>query len=936
MLKNILNTIINNDNVVYDENKPYSFITFLKYYDNAVDIKTIISEYEEYIQQWCVTKNNQYNIDIYKQIIQQQYIALLQEITLDYTTVEEKRFLSSLTFNEETIQNTDKLNSLLDIILPFYIEKINNICKYYINKRNEYKANLQIDKVISSPLALKKMVKNIILDELESNNNEYSSVPLSALNDISQILEVDVVNLYDNKDYFDKYDSYDPNNTNDINFKLFEDYDSSIIEAIRQYPFYLVDNNIFCFSVNPQLTTEDVNFLPIKDFIYHTKSNNTEDTILNLQKQLVEKFTGSDYYYISTDENNTPVSGLLVQADNNITNLLNIDILNTPTIDNGVYDDIRRIGLNFTPDKFGLLFYNTDNLSYSIDNTKLQPNSLYVFPDPNKYSRYDTPLIWYIDTSKDKQNYSLQYGFGRPKSDPLLQYFYSYFSTNQKQDTSNTQLITFKNNFESILNDKIITNYKYDIFGNEYALFKYDSYYKNPNKNNVNNEPTNNYEYTNLILNGETINNDCAYYEAININYPIEQIIYYTLDMGGFVDNNFDNDVNTNSKYSYYNICVDGNELLIDGSFSYNTNTPNWPNLPNINYNMLLDGGISGYNIIGEDNINIKYPVGSLALNTVNIQYDDYSIEYDCGLFYTNTYKELQNTIIERPNNTVKSEIPTTSQETSSIIQQNNDLGELYFKNAYTNEILPCNIALSAIFEKYNIPSNDEYIAIYNELIDNQIQSFDIINDVIIITTKNYIVYDKIVFENNEIIKSIYTNNYIKLMNDTNDQHYFNKPSSYFYIEQLNKIAYVQLTYMDSEELTSSELSATDISRVIYPVLNLIDINNLTKEQLKLQAVPEFIVEQFNWNEIYNNGGTQIEIMKISRPLLIYNSLNNLYNLCMMCYDNMNYPYFYNISFVYNVDDIILYSNRFYMIDRSTTRISSSQILGTTKGEIVL
>ena len=83
MLANILNSIVNNSSEIYDNNKPYSFIKFLNFYEQSIDVKIIINEYNEYIQQWYIAKNNQVDVNLYKQLIQQQYFALLQEISID-------------------------------------------------------------------------------------------------------------------------------------------------------------------------------------------------------------------------------------------------------------------------------------------------------------------------------------------------------------------------------------------------------------------------------------------------------------------------------------------------------------------------------------------------------------------------------------------------------------------------------------------------------------------------------------------------------------------------------------------------------------------------------------------------------------------------------------------------------------------------------------
>lgn len=703
MLTNILNTIVNNDSEVYDENKPYSFITFVKFYSSSVNIKYIINDYNNYIQQWYIIKNEQVDEQAVKHIIQQQYIALLQEISLTYTSVEEKRFLSNLILSDEIVNDENKLKNILDIILPFFIKKINSICEYYNEKRNEYKIQINNSLNINSISDAKKFIKTLILDEITTNTSEYS-FGSDTISSIKNMLAVDIDELYDNNDYFNKYDSDEANN-NEINYNLFADYDEAIIDAIRQYPFYLISNNIYNFSINPVLTTNDIDYLPIKDFINNTKSTDVNDLVLNLQKSLVEKFSGADYYYISTDSNNNPVSGKLIEADNSMLNILNVDLLNINYVEHTDYNDVRSIGINFKPDKFGLLFFNTNNLTYEIDSTKLSADSLYVFPDPNKYSDYTSPLIWYINKNEQKLNYTSQYAYGSPINNPLTQYFYSYFSLEQNQDMLNRDKIVF-NGFEQFIGDKIITRSKFDVYGNEYVLFKDVNYFSNKEYNIE--------YYPNKILNSNL--DDTSIFESLPFNIELSSMFYYNLPMGGFVDNNFNFE---NEKYVGYDICFDGDQILYDnGLLSHNTSENGWSNLNNISYDFLLDGGTRMFvdnNSQGEYTMDIPLLAeNTYLLSTINnrvtvisnpntsaianLSYEVNTYLADGGMFYT------KDDYIPEDIQTITLNNHITAQENPiSLYEKNNKIGYFYVKDVKTSNITKSYQTLSAIFNKFII-----------------------------------------------------------------------------------------------------------------------------------------------------------------------------------------------------------------------------------------
>lgn len=875
MLANILNSIVNNSSEIYDNNKPYSFIKFLNFYEQSIDVKIIINEYNEYIQQWYIAKNNQVDVNLYKQLIQQQYFALLQEISIDYTTAEEKRFLSQLTLTEEIVEDSEKLNNLLDIVLPFYIRKINNICNYYLDKRNELKLNVNRLLDINTINDAKKTIKNLILDEITTNNAEYS-IDINDVDDLRNLLEIEIDELYDHNDYFEKNNLSSYNN-NDINYKAFYDYDNALIDAIRQYPFFLIDNNISAFSINPKLTTNDINYLPLHDFIDNAKSDNKNDVILELQKTLVEKYSGTDYYYLSTNSNNEPISGILATANDSVLNILNNDLLNTPTIEYEHYDDIRRIGINFKPDKFGLLFYNTNNLKYEINTDKLTPNSVYVFPNPNKYTKHnDIPLIWTVNNDKNKLNYSSQYAYGSPKTDPLIQYFYSYFSIEQQQDSLNKDKIVF-HGFEEFIGDRTITRSKFDIYGNEYVLLKNINYFNNHSYYTEKN--------INKILNGNLDNK--SYYTSLPINIELSSIYYYTLPMGGFINNNFEYETNF---YRKFNKNIDGYiiDVTIHNLSSYNTNAINWPYYNNISYDLLIDGGAS--NIVDNNSIGkytIQVPINDNQLSSCNFQYSEQVGKcYDGGAFYTTEDYVIENIETKDLTNTFN-----ISSNSYNLYEKNSLSGDFYVKNINTGEINKASESLSAIYSKYNIENEPKLLKIYDELQTN-IEDIDVINDIIFITTKNYIIYDKIVYENNFIVKSQYNPSYIERKLDS-----IEKPSTYFYIESLNKVVYVEI-YNYSTQINNDGL-------YYGPVLKLINLNDLNVETIKIEN-NQFIIDNFNWGIINHR------IINIDTPVLTYNSLNNLYNVSILCRDIFDLPYLYNISFINKIDYIIIYSNDFY------------------------
>lgn len=122
------NSVLNPDNtdVPGDFSQAYSLIDWLKNQKiSSTDTSSYISSYNKYLNEWF----DYYNVSRSDKtsFVRLQYINLLKEISLKYTTSDEKRFLSNINFDD---------NQSLDIAIPFFTKKIKKICQYYAQKRD--------------------------------------------------------------------------------------------------------------------------------------------------------------------------------------------------------------------------------------------------------------------------------------------------------------------------------------------------------------------------------------------------------------------------------------------------------------------------------------------------------------------------------------------------------------------------------------------------------------------------------------------------------------------------------------------------------------------------------------------------------------------------------------------------------------------------------
>jgi hypothetical protein len=123
--KSITNPNVNRVDVV-DFEDPMSFIYFIKIISVSFEPDSLQEYYNHYIKLWNIEKNNKPSDE--KALIIERYRDFIKELSLNYTTPEEKKYLSKVDFNDPFD---------LDIVLKFYSKKLLELSRYYNNKRND-------------------------------------------------------------------------------------------------------------------------------------------------------------------------------------------------------------------------------------------------------------------------------------------------------------------------------------------------------------------------------------------------------------------------------------------------------------------------------------------------------------------------------------------------------------------------------------------------------------------------------------------------------------------------------------------------------------------------------------------------------------------------------------------------------------------------------
>lgn len=554
----ITNTLVDEK---LDSVQPFSFLEFLNFTKILDNNKLVeFSDYQVYLKAWNAVTTIKYN-DI-EAVIKQEFVTFLKTVALNYTTSEEKRYLSNIDF-----QNSEDL----EVAAPFFATKVKQVLLYFAEKRDTYKIDLELTQNKGSIDGVNNYLRTSILETLFSTNDLTSQqITNNALSAISLNLSVeveagyDIYNNYFDLDPFEAPEFYNAtgirakdftSNTNPIQKEIFLDYDQAIIDLINSEEVVLQELQSLVVNIN----TPDLTLLQNNDFINYT-TRTRANLRLVLNAELMKKFTGTDFYYLSTNSTGATLSGLLFEAQSPYANLLNVNSPSTLTVPQSSVLYERDVGLFFKPTHLSLLALQTP-FNYT-KKDELKADYVYVFPDPSNYGNivgvsktdHETPFVFVQDGNKIQRNISSNNALGNSFVTKNDFTFESYHSQEQN---------AIKKNLQGLYNAGIVTIYESDIFGNVYIGLKEQNteYIKNFTNNITNNialfglSGTTELVYASSIkplLTYGTFSGTQSQEETLNNTSPVNSIYNVRNSAGNFfVYNILTNNISTlSSEYS--------------------------------------------------------------------------------------------------------------------------------------------------------------------------------------------------------------------------------------------------------------------------------------------------------------------------------------------------------------------------------------------------
>jgi hypothetical protein len=832
--KSVTNPYVNIKDVL-DKDEPLSFLEFIKLINVSFEPDTLQNYYTFYLKEWN-SHNTSTPLDN-NTLIVERYRDFIREISINYSTPEEKKFLSLIDFN-------DPLD--LDIAIGFYGRKLKELSLFYNDKREDVKFNIIRNKLKGTVFGTEKSISDLTLSYLKNYSDGKMLFDYSA---IQEKLEIEIEELYDT---YPQYFNQDPD-------PLI--YDNKDLDY--GYDIFLKSNEELISEIFSGISEE-------------LKKIKEVDQLFDNKRKLTQKYITTDFYYLSTGSTVTNfISGKLFQSENPPLNFKNRYYPTTASTESGNnLKTNRELGF-FRPCKTSIVLVDGVNYEFSINVNNLLPNSLYYFPDPNIFGKNGDILTFIVDDSHLKRNFSSGKAANQPNSESNDTKYYGYVSET---------LPTTEKYLDNIFDSGFVKDIKSDVYGNLFGLFKNDHRFRKTIEYIT--SPT----VYNVLFNGYQFYDD-LYNEAYSFKYNTsDDLTYRETTRSGLSTNTgtFDStDVDVSLFFGFftpYNELISPTESnlvtsytilenafiakddfsLYDESSSSDLSSFEF-DAGSFYYTTLIDAGINSYNPLTRGLYDpiypsisssfIQYPTIS-ALNIIDGGWINDNAVFNVSL-NADGYQYINTTDIT-------SHYTLSTQEYVNNFELN---GNIFVKNAIyktTNTLLN---TFPYLLSRYQS-------SVVNELSANVIK-FEIANDVMFIQTNSYLTINKIL-----MIDGVFEDPKTNSILITHSSTPFEVLSNRF--KHNNEVFYSKLL------TTNYPISSNNF--IIYPEIYKLDLINFKNTKI-------FPTSQNDITDFFNISGVDIRFVKCSSSTLSYSSKNNIFNISFILKDQNEMSNLHELDF---------------------------------------
>lgn len=336
---------------VTDQTNPYSYVEWLERIQTQTNnSEDLTLQYNKYLIKWSEYQGlSQARTD---RLIVERYKQLLRNIALNYTTSEEKRFLSNIDYN-----NFHHVESAI----PFFASKIKQISLYVANQREQIKQQKLTYSNLGSLDGVSRDLSNQILNQLDNP----AIKPTYTRTRGETKFHVTLEEQYDySKEYFKHII---PVTSGDVFLS-----DAQIVQQVLEQckPQLVLATDITILLDGETTVDQDVQNLAPSEFYNYQQSTSTLNKLKH--DEYARKYLGSAVMSVSSGEVN-----VLTNPEAPWRNMLNRGSVYVN--DRQHHDDMRtvdQIGGLFVPKNMGLLTFFSLSPTLSITDTQISVDSM--------------------------------------------------------------------------------------------------------------------------------------------------------------------------------------------------------------------------------------------------------------------------------------------------------------------------------------------------------------------------------------------------------------------------------------------------------------------------------------------------------------------------------------------------------------------------------
>ena len=876
----ILSEVTNND--VRDNNKPYTFVEWVV--NSNLDFgaaEQYIQQYSTYLRDW--SEKNNIKTSTNAEAIKETYRTLLKQITLTFTTSEEKRYLTNIDYSNPAD---------LDAVIPFYATRLKEIVTFLAKKRDETKFQKVKFSLFGTNEGVEKLIKNLILQLADTEGfilNYFTSKP--SLSAIAKSLTIQTEEYYD---IYDQYFNIDPCEDNDpleeVHYDplLFVNFTEAVKSLSNEIGTIIQSGDTFDVTTGDQAalaivsssTTTNFENFPFSEFFDYIKQ---EDNLnLNNQVKLIENLVGNDFTYLSAggsitltngDTQVQYVTGDHIKGNNKISNYFNrrYPTINYKPKKTQLFTK-RQLGGFFTPEHLGTLNYFSINPKVIFKSNKIKENTIYEIPDLSIYgNESDNDFIDHAeDVTWVKADRSNDQAAGDIVKSSNLPKFYNYQSKVENNKFSQTGIARVEDNFD------FWTGRKRDIWANQdiYKLSVQNKYDLDTKQNDL----LISHSYSEAANRGDAFNwqtdifgNNFVIYKQLSPVHPlsgttvtdttiISDAICRLVDGNGFLDslgNTITSYLSTLSSEftdTTFDVTAYGFKFLPEACSVTSI-------LGEVTYTCETITGEGGSEDFGQGDtytlIASSLFVGSTFARLFDGQTFDV-IACDTGITRTSVDRSaldipFLSASIDDKYKTAFVEYNTSVTDVSSIYDERfNVTGDGFVRNINHTIIGPISSALDKTISKFNTTIQDE--------IKNSLINIDIVYDTIILETTNYKIFEKInynyktnKFDSSTSSSSLSTTTSLK---NKHTRHFFNENNNLIFTGVTTTSAY------------GSEI-------IVYPEIYTHNLDTFELEKV----FPDADTDLSSFALPADTG----ELTEIDIPIITYNELIDRYYITYTC-----------------------------------------------------